>query len=179
MPTYAVFLRAVNVGTRRVTMQRVAEVLSDNGFRDVVTHINSGNVRVTTGVRSASAVGSKVGRLLSDEFGFDIPCLARTTADLLAVAARVDATPSPLGDRARTYVCFLDAEAPEAAVADLGRWDVDGERALVLGAHVVIWLTGPSHEARLSNARVEKITGSVSTMRDVKVVRALAQKWGP
>ncbi|MEO3935197.1 DUF1697 domain-containing protein [Dermatophilaceae bacterium Soc4.6] len=179
MPTYAVFMRAVNVGQRRVKMERVRDLLSGNGFADVVTHINSGNVRVTTGGRSADAVGARVGRLLSDEFGFDIPCLARTTADLSRLAAQVDALASPLGAEARTYVCFLDAEPTEASTVELGGWDVEGERALVLGSHAVIWLTKSSHEARLSNARVEKVTGRVSTLRDVKVVRTLAEKWAP
>ncbi len=178
MPTYAVFMRAVNVGQRRVKMERVRELLSENDFHDVVTHINSGNVRVTTGLRSASSVGTKVGRLLSEEFGFDIPCLARTTADLASVAEQVDAMESPLGREARTYVCFLDAQPSEDAAAELAGWEVGGERALVVGAHVVVWFTKSSHEARLSNARVEKITGRVSTLRDVKVVRALAGKWG-
>jgi len=179
MPTYAVFMRAVNVGQRRVKMQRVRELLSDNDFDDVVTHINSGNVRVTTRTRSAAAVAAEVRRLLSDDVGFDIPCVARTVADLAAVAGQVDAIPSPLGDDARTYVGFLQAEPPEAAATELGHWDAEGERAVALGAHVVLWLTRPSHEARLSNARVEKMTGLVSTFRDVKVVRALATKWGP
>ena len=178
MPTYAVLLRAVNVGRRRVQMERVRELLSDNGFTDVATYINSGNVRVTTGTRTPTGVGAEVRRLLSHEFGFDIPCVARTVADLAAVAAQVDATPSPLGDDAHTYVCFLDSEPDEAAAADLGQWDVDGERAQVLGAQVVIWLTTPLPKARLSNARIEKLTGRVGTQRDAKVVRTLATRWG-
>lgn len=178
MPTYAVFLRAVNVGQRRVAMSRVRELLSDNGFTDVTTYINSGNVRVRAPSRSAPAVATEVGRLLSGEFGFDVPCVARPVADLVAVAARVDAAPSPLGVEARTYVCFLGGEPDDAASGVLAGWEVEGERAAVIGAHVVIWLTVPSHRATLSNARVEKLTGVVGTTRDLKVVRTLATTWG-
>jgi hypothetical protein len=32
--------------------------------------------------------------------------------------------------------------------------------------------------AKLTNARIEKLTGAVGTARNITVVRALADKWG-
>ena len=60
----------------------------------------------------------------------------------------------------------------------LDQWDAPGERAVVIGDDVVLFLTKPSHEAMLTNARLEKLTGATGTARDIKVVRALAEKWG-
>ncbi len=48
----------------------------------------------------------------------------------------------------------------------------------MLGSDVVLFLTKPAHEAKLTNARLERLTGATGTARDIKVVRALAEKWG-
>ena len=54
------FLRAVNLGRRRVAMARLAEVVRELGYDDVWTHINSGNVVFEgTGSRRTSRPTSK------------------------------------------------------------------------------------------------------------------------
>ena len=44
MTTRVAFLRAVNLGKRRVDMKRLASVTIDSGFDEVWTYVNSGNV---------------------------------------------------------------------------------------------------------------------------------------
>jgi len=56
-------------------------------------------------------------------------------------------------------------------------WGVVGERAQVEGREVYVWLAHPSHEATLTNARIER-GGVVATTRDWKVVRMLGERWG-
>lgn len=177
MPTYVAFLRAVNVGKRQMTMAHLREHLSDNGFAEVETHIASGNLRVTTPLRSATTVAKQLHDVISEEFGFDVPVVVRTTADLRKATTEVDERPSPLSADARVYVAFLDGLPDPAGATALDAWDREGERAAVHDDHVILWLDVPSHSATLSNARIEKLTGRVSTTRDLKVVRALAEKW--
>ena len=45
------------------------------------------------------------------------------------------------------------------------------------GREVYLWLAHPSHEAKLSNARIER-GAVVATTRDWKVVSALGERWG-
>ena len=56
-------------------------------------------------------------------------------------------------------------------------WDVAGEQAHVHGKEVYLWFTHPSHQAKLSNARIER-GGAVATTRDWKVASALGEMWG-
>ena len=176
MPTYVAFLRAVNVAPRWVKMARVNTLLPEHGYAEVATHIQSGNLRVTTPTRSAAKVAAHLRTVLSEEFGFDIPTIVRTPAQLRELVATVEGMPSPLPD-ARVYVAFL-AEVPSAMARDqLDAWETAGERAAVVGPNVVLWLAVPFHKARLTNARIESIAG-IATTRDLKVVRTLAEKWG-
>lgn len=178
MPTYVAFLRAVNVSPRWVKMQRLRELLSDNGFTGVETHIQSGNVRLTCPTRSAAKVEAQLRELVSAEFGFDIPVVVRTPAELRSLARTVDALPAPLPGEPRVYVAFAEAAPDATGAAALEAWDVDGERAKVVGKDVVIWLSKPANEAKLTNARLERTGRTRATTRDIKVVRTLSEKWG-
>ena len=178
MPTYIAFLRAVNVGNRWVKMELLRNHLGANGFAEVATHIQSGNVRVTTPLRSSAKVERTLHDVISDEFGFDVPTIVRTPAELRTIAERADAIDSPLSDGARRYVIFMSGDVSPAGIDALHAWDAPGEAARVLGREVVLFLDTTFHTAKLTNARIEKLTGCVGTARDIKVVRALAEKWG-
>ena len=60
MPEFVVFLRAVNVGKRKLTMAQAREALSDSGFADVESHIQTGNFLLGTSMRSAAMRRSRL-----------------------------------------------------------------------------------------------------------------------
>ncbi|MER7070422.1 DUF1697 domain-containing protein [Terrabacter sp. NPDC000476] len=178
MATFVAFLRAVNVGQRWVKMAHLREHLGSSGFTDVETHIQSGNVRVTTTLRSAATVEARLREVISEEFGFDVPVVVRTPAQLRRTAEQAEQASSPLGPDARRYVTFTTGGLSAAGRSALEAWDEDGERVVVLDPDVLLLLTKPAHQAKLTNARLERLTGATGTARDLKVVRALAEKWG-
>lgn len=176
MATYIAFLRAINVGSRQVKMQALREHLTAAGFGDVETHIQSGNVRLTSRARSGGRVAELMEEALEAALGFGVTTIVRTPAELSALIR--DAPANPLGTDARHYV-FLLTEPPGTEAADqLDGWRVDGERLGLVGRDAHLWLTGSFHKAKASNARIEKIVKGTSTARDWTVVSALAAKWG-
>jgi uncharacterized protein (DUF1697 family) len=177
MPSYVAFLRAVNVGGRFVKMAELRSELEGAGFTDVDTHIQSGNVFVRSGRRSTGAVGTEMARVLGEWAGFDVPCVVRTPAQLRSALAAVDAVP-PLVEGGKRYVAFADGPVPSDAAAQLDAWDAPGERCLVLGSEILAEMTGGFQNTKLTNTRIERITGRTTTWRDLKVVRAIDEKWG-
>lgn len=178
MPGYVVFLRAVNVGKRQLRMADARTVLSDNGFGEVETHIQTGNVFLTTPVRSVAKVEEQVGRLLGEHAGFDIVAIARKPSELPALVKAVDAIPEHLPHEVSRYVSFCASAPTAAATTELQAWEVEGERATVIGKDVLMEFSVPFNEVKLTGARIEKILGIPGTARNLTVVRALAQKWG-
>lgn len=178
MPSYVVFLRAINLGrNRKVPMADLRTWLADAGLGEVETYIQTGNIRLATPLRSGAKVETLVEDLLAARCGFDVPSVALTPAELTGVAETADRLPAPLDGELRRYVTFLKVEPPAEAAARVDAWSHDGERARVVGRTVHWWLDGPSHGARLSNAALEKRLGT-GTTRDLKVVRTLAGRWG-
>jgi uncharacterized protein (DUF1697 family) len=177
MPAYVAFLRAINVGGRFAKMADVRAGLSQGGFGDVESHIQSGNLRFTSSLRVAAKVELAVETALEELCGFTVRTIVRTPAQLGEVASYGTGLKAPLEGEVRRYVTFLKDDPDDEIVAMLNDWDIAGERAHVKGREVYLWLAHPSHEAKLSNARLER-GGVVATTRDWKVVSALGEMWG-
>jgi uncharacterized protein (DUF1697 family) len=178
VPTFVAFLRAVNVGPRVFKMADVRSCLEEAGLGQVETYIQSGNLRFTTTRRSRAKVESFLESTLEAGCGFDVPAIVLTPTELSKVYDDAAAAEPPLSGEPRRYVMFLKDGPAADGVATVDAWDYPGERAKVVGRAVHVWLTKPTHEARFSNARFEKILGVPGTLRDLKVVTALAQRWG-
>ncbi|TIC87492.1 DUF1697 domain-containing protein [Nocardioides sp. GY 10113] len=180
MTTYVAFLRAINLGaTRKFPRAAIVAATEAAGFDGVATHINTGNVRLDTAMRSRARIESALEAAYRAEAGFEVPTIAFTAAELAAVAVVADA----LDHHGRHYVSLLKAEPTAATLAALeeaiGAAGVDGERVHVEGraAHLLL-AEGESqyHTAKLSNAFLERHLG-VATNRNVTVVRTLVRKW--
>lgn len=178
MPTYIAFLRAVNVGGRYLKMADLRDALTQAGFGDVQTHIQSGNVLVRSARRTAGPVAVEVSRVLTAHCGFDVPAIVRTPAQLRATLAAVDLVPPLLDEESRRYVAFADAPVPGEAAAVLDAWDKPGERVRVLDCEVLAEMSRGFHKTTLTNTRLERLTGRSTTWRDLSVVRTIDEKWG-
>lgn len=177
MPTYIALLRAINVGGRVFKMADLRACLTASGLEDVETYIQTGNVRLGTTLRSRSKVEEHVEKALEGGCGFAVPALVLTPTELRQVYDDAMALEPPLPGEPRRYVTFLKTDPPAEAVEEINGWSFDGERATVVGRAVHVWLNKSSHKAKFSNARFEKTLG-VATTRDLKVVAAMAQRWG-
>lgn len=176
-PTYIAFLRAINAGGRFAKMADLRAGLAHKGFAEVESYIQSGNLRLTSSLESAVAVEVALESALEELCGFTVSTIIRTPVQVAELASYGRGLSNPLEGEPRRYVTFLKDEQPDDFAAMMNGWDVAGERAHVNGREVYLWFTHPSHEAKLSNARIER-GGVAATIRDWKVVSALGELWG-
>jgi len=181
MPTYIAFLRAMNVGGRFFKMADLRAGLSSKGFGDVESHIQSGNLRFTSTMRSAAKVELGIETALGELCGFSVRTIVRTPVELGALTSYGRGVEAPLQaspeGEVRRYITFLKGEPDDHFRARMNGWDVAGERAHVHGRELYLWLAHPSHELKLTNAQIER-GAVVATTRDWKVVSALGERWG-
>ncbi len=181
VPTYIALLRAVNVGGRTYRMAALREHLTDSGLLEVETHIQTGNVRFRSPMRSPAKVERHVERVLAEHAGFEVPSVILTPAELRATLRDALGIPDPPGadpSSARRYVSFFKAgEAPTGEVArEMEAWDAPGESVRVLGRAVHVRIEGPTQDARVFAAFKKPL--APGTARDLKVVTALDERWG-
>ncbi|HET7736695.1 MAG TPA: DUF1697 domain-containing protein [Nocardioidaceae bacterium] len=178
MPHHIAFLRAVNVGKRQVRMAALREWLTADGFTDVETHIQTGNVRVGTSTRSAAKVEQRLEELLLEKCGFEVPCIMFTPTHLRQVyddALAIEPPPYADRDDARRYVVFFKDAPTAEQVAACAAYEAEVERAWIIGRAAHIWTAGGMADAKLFGA-LDKIF-SPGTNRNLTVVKALVEKW--
>ncbi len=181
MPTYVAFLRAVNVGRRKYPMAELREALTAAGFTDVQTHIQTGNVLVSTPLRSRTKVVEALERAMLADRGFEVRVVLLTPAELgelhrEAVELAEEVAPGrPLQGH---YVSLLADPPTPAAAAEVEARSAAGEEVRVGVRAVHLLLTGKSFsEAGTGNAEVERHLG-VATTRNLTVITKLVEKWG-
>jgi uncharacterized protein (DUF1697 family) len=175
MPTYIAFLRAINIGKRKFSKDAIVAACAAAGCTDVETYINTGNVRVTTPLRSRAKVEAALEEAFENAAGFDVATIVLTPQELSAVAAYAEE--AGRDHDGLHYVSLLKDAPGAAAVKMLDGAGRNGERAVVDGRGVHLLLGKDYHSAKLTNAVVEKHLG-VATNRNLNVIRTLAEKWG-
>jgi uncharacterized protein (DUF1697 family) len=172
VPKHIVLLRGINIGSRnRVAMPKLRDVLTDAGFEDVKTYVQSGNV-VLSAKGSAEQLARKCERLLADEFALDIPVVVRTRAQLAKVVQR-----NPLGkvatDPKRYQVSFLTGKLPAEVVRKLEEVAAPSERFVVSGREVYAWHPAGVARSKLWAMLAGRGLGVTATARNWTTVTTL------
>ena len=173
MARYVAFLRAINVGGRRVTMDALRAEFEALGFDEVSTYIASGNVLFSATGSKPPALEQRIEARLAETLGFEVPTFVRTAAQVRAVAEH-----DPFPERASTdtyLVAFLKtAPAPSAKRAiEALSGDVDTLR--VHGAELHWLIRGKSMDTLLKPRAMERAAeGDPGTTRNITMLRKLA-----
>jgi uncharacterized protein (DUF1697 family) len=171
---HIVLLRGINIGSRnRISMPELREALEDAGFKDVRTHLQSGNV-VLTSTAKPESVARKCEKLISERFGLEIPVVVRTQAELGRVVKR-----NPLAkvatDPKRYQVSFLSAKLPAKVVRELEAAAAESEQVVAIGREVYAWHPKTIARSKLWTKLAGKGLGVTATARNWATVEALLE----
>jgi uncharacterized protein (DUF1697 family) len=174
VPTYIVLLRGINIGPRnRIAMPALREALEEAGFKDVQTHLQSGNV-VLASTAKPDAVRGKVEKMIKKRFGLEIAVVVRSRAQLAAVVKR-----NPLGKVAkepkRYQVTFLSARLSAKVVRELEEAAAPEEQVVVVGREVYAWHPKTIARSKLWTTLAGKKLGVTATSRNWATVEALLE----
>jgi uncharacterized protein (DUF1697 family) len=168
-------LRAVNVGTRKVPMARLKDLLGADGFADVRTYLQSGNVVFADGGRAPADNRARLEKLLLEEFGFTVECVMRTAEQLDAV---ISANPLPhrAPDAKKYVVTFFDAAPDPALVGALKPADFAPDEFVFAGDELYTWSPEGVHTSRFTQQFLTRKLGvAVATGRNWNTVLKLRE----
>ena len=165
-------LRGINLGpSRRVAMADLREALTEAGYEDVQTYVQSGNV-VLSSSKSPAKLGPEAEKVIAGRFGFDVDVVVRTRDELAAVVAA-----NPLVDvvdnHKRYQVSFLSEELDPDVTARLGELVVEPEALVIDGREVYAWHPAGVARSKLWNALAGKRLGVTATARNWTTVETL------
>jgi uncharacterized protein (DUF1697 family) len=168
------FLRAVNVGGRKLPMAELRALCGQLGWEDVETYIQSGNV-VFSASGKPEALEERLEKAIETRFRLDVPVIVRTSAEW---ADHVKANPFPevARDAPNRLQLLVSKRAPNADAADrLMAKAQDGESVKAAGG--ALWFHFPEGVARskLTPSLIDKACGSPSTGRNWRTVIKLQE----
>jgi uncharacterized protein (DUF1697 family) len=174
MARHVLLLRGINLGgKRRVAMADLRAALSDAGYEDVATYVQSGNVVLESTARPAE-LEPAVASLIAERFGFEVPVCARSASQLAKILAH-DPIPGAAEDPKHYQVTFLADRAPAVVVHRLEELATDTERVAAHGRELYTFHPDGIARSRLGKALAVKELGMSATARNWTTVTTLAE----
>lgn len=173
---YALFLRAINTGGRRVRNEELVDAVSALRVHDVAAYQAAGNLTFRAPTY-APPDDIRIRDHLTDRLGFECPVFVRSWTELRAIIGRCPFAPS---ERAatddRVQVTFLAAPA-SAETADAVAALVPEEDRVVVDGREWWWLprAGISSSA-LKVGAIERLVGPM-TMRTLATIERFAARF--
>ncbi|EUJ25849.1 DUF1697 domain-containing protein [Listeria cornellensis] len=169
---YIIFLRAINVGgNRKIKMADLKEAFHSEGYPNITTYIQSGNVIAEREETNHEAIQQEVEALIKKHFDFDVPAVAFNLSEYEEVLKR-----NPF-DEEKVMVHFLDRVPEEAAINNLGQLSQDDrDKSVLVGRFLFISLKAGVSDSLYSNKFVEKVLQVKATARNWNTVLKMAEK---
>ncbi len=174
MAVWVALLRGINLGSHnKLAMPALRTALSDAGFVDVRTYVQSGNVVLRSSHRSPAAVARAVQGVVRECSGVDTPVIVRTP-DQLREVLTWDPFPQPADARPTTvHVVHLDRTPAPAAVDAVLTADWGKDEIAVRGPEAVLHYAESMHGSRLQAVTVLRRLGVDGTARNWRTLCAL------
>ena len=171
MDTFVIFLRAVNVsGKNLVKMADLKDALLKEGFTNVQTYIQSGNI-ILQSANDAEATREKLTTLFVQHFNLDIACFVLSEAELIAARDGNPFDSNLPGNR--VFITFLSSKIDPSERTEINKLQFPAEEFLCTEKHIYYYLPHGAANAKLSNNFFEKKLKVKATGRNVNTVNKM------
>ena len=169
-----ILLRGVTpTGTNRIPkMSYLVEILTEVGFLNVQTYIQSGNIMLESEL-SDEEIRKLVHDTILDKIGADLSIIIKEI-NQLEIATQENPFDNTY-DSSRIHLVFTNEQIPKSTLTELGRENFGDEE--FYGGHECCYLYLPrdARKKRLNTNYLEKKFGIRMTMRKLSVVNRLSK----
>ncbi|RRO20510.1 DUF1697 domain-containing protein [Saccharopolyspora rhizosphaerae] len=172
MPTYVALLRAVNLGPHaRVSMARLRELITAQGWGHARTHLASGNAVFTSELTEPAPVARRLRDALAAN-GLDTEVMVRTGHHFVQLAEAGHPLAVPGAAHTTLQVAFPLTPVTTDQVQAM---PIPGEESAVAGAgEVFLHYPHGVGRSKLTTAHLQRHLGTPVTCRNWKTVTTLA-----
>lgn len=164
MKRYVAFLRGINVsGQKLIKMELLKKIFSDNGYANVVTYIQSGNVLFDAKGKEEK-IRAGIEKMLEKELGYPVVTIVRSIEDIHDVIKRNPFT--VVEETKKIYITYLSDHPGADKLDTLGKVLAPGEEMHVSGRE--IYFVSPGYgTTKFTNAYIEKQLRLNATTRNL------------
>ena len=176
MNKYIAILRGINVsGKNKLPMAELRQILSNKGFNNLQTYIQSGNL-IFQSEHSKEQVRATISDQILDRFGYEVPVLVLTAAELREIVNR---NPFEHRDLTKLHITFLAGLPDQQLVAALPSSPNPREEFLMVDQAIYVYCPDGYGRSKINNTFFEKKLRVIATTRNWKTCMKLCEMVSP
>ena len=177
MESYVAFLRAMNLGGRRIKNEELQAEFEALGFAEVGCFRASGNVVFSAGEKDEAKLTKEIEAGLGEALGYEVRVFLRSAAELRAIAAQEPFEAKALkASKGKLQVVFLE-EKPKAAARKRALGLASEDDRLAIEGRELYWLPkGGLSDSELDLKELAAALGQ-NTIRTIGTVEQIAAKY--
>lgn len=175
MNKYISILRGINVsGQKKIKMADLKSLYELQGFHNIVTYIQSGNVIFDATVKDKTDLKTTIEKAIEKKYKFHVSVEIRTNNEIENIIKNC-----PFGsvdlveDGTKVLVTFLSSNPTRAKVADVMKYVFAPEKLFIRGKEVYLYCPNGYGKSKLSNTFLENKLGIEATTRNWKSIHKL------
>ena len=174
MQTHLALLRGINVsGHNMIKMDVLKSTLENMGFQNVQTYIQSGNVFLDSDEESPAKIAFVIKQEIYRVFGYDVPIIVISKADLQACFANCNFLKEKDVDTKKLYVAFVSKELKADSINDLKMSQFKPDEVQIDNTRIFIKYHIGAGKTRLDQKYIEKKLNLTATIRNWNTVSQL------
>ena len=178
MHTHLALLRGINVsGHNMIKMDVLKSTLEKIGFQKVQTYIQSGNVFLDSDEESPTKIAFIIKQEIYKVFGYDVPIIVISKADLQACFTNCDFLKDKEVDTKKLYVAFVSKELKAENINDLKMSQFKPDEVQIDTTRIFIKYHIGAGKTRLDQKYIEKKLNLTATIRNWNTVTQLLKMY--
>lgn len=174
MTRHLALLRGINVsGHHMMKMDLLKLVLTNCGFLNVETYVQTGNVFLESEEESHLQVGFTIKQEIFKHFGYDVPVIMIPKSDLEYAITHNPFLKDKQVDLLKLYVAFLSKSFPNSAISDLKSSQFKPDEAYIEGNKIFIKYNIGAGQTKLDQKYIEKKLNVTATIRNWNTIHSL------
>ena len=176
MHTYIALLRGINVsGQKKIKMAELRTQLTELGFENVQTYIQSGNILFHFPETEHEILEKKIADKISADYGFEVPVLVKKATDFQEALDRNPYLKDENNDPKRIYFTFLATAPSVEQIKVLEEKNYEPELYTIDSKNIYLYVPKGYGRTKLSNNLFEQKLKVQATTRNLKTVKKLIE----
>lgn len=164
---YIAILRGINVGGhRKLPMAALRALLTNLGYENVQTYIQSGNVIFISEEQDQKKIATSITKTIKETYDYDVPVLVKTIAQWKKA---IQNNPFTIDDITKYSITFL-SETPPNVEIDINSKD---DRFVIIDTEIYLHCPNGFGRSKLDNSLFERKLNVQATNRNLKTVQKL------
>ncbi len=176
MKTYIALLRGINVsGQKIIKMDYLRKLLENEGFEDVKSYIQSGNIIFNSQENQIPILEKRIQEAILNEFGFEVQLIVLLPDELSTSIQSNPLLNNDSLDMKQHYFAFLNENPSDENWQLLKNYLLNGEK-IELGEKVIyIHYSDGAGKSKLTTNLIENKLKRIATSRNLNTCRKLLE----